>query len=123
MRAFLLACAIVLGAAAAAEACPDFTQWGESYQASGPQLYNRRDFNVVAGGENYIWDCPSIKPGTDRGAGYFTTAPDFTFDLSKMSGYQLVVSVVSLHFNFIGYKTFKQISYELFCEDNADNEE
>ncbi|HSG37439.1 MAG TPA: hypothetical protein VLA27_08390 [Paracoccaceae bacterium] len=95
MKSLLLAGGMILGAVVSAEACPDFNQWGESYQATGEQLYTRRDFNVVAGGENYIWDCPSIKPGTDQGAGYFPTAPDFTFELSKMAGYQLVISVVS----------------------------
>lgn len=52
-------------------------------------------FDVDAGGDNYIWDCPNVRPGTDRGAGYFTTRPDFTFRLSGMRGLQLVVSVIS----------------------------
>ena len=94
----------VLGAAAAvlflgtqgAEACPDYTQWGnEVYQASGAQLRTRQDFPVVAGGESYIFNCRGINPGTDRGAGYFTTQPDFSFELSGMEGLQLVISAVS----------------------------
>jgi hypothetical protein len=95
MRTLFLAGAVLLGSFGAAEACPDFNQWGESYEATAVNLYSRRNFGVVAGGENFIWDCPSIRPGTDRGAGYFPTAPDFTFELSKMAGYQLVISVVS----------------------------
>ncbi len=79
-----------------AAACPDYTIWGnESYEASAQQLRTRRDFNVVAGGSNYIWNCRGINPGTDRGAGYFTTQPDFSFDLRGMSGHTLVISVVS----------------------------
>ena len=38
----------------------------------------------------------------------------------KMSS--LVVSIVSLHFNFIGYQSFKQISDEIYREDNADDD-
>lgn len=79
-----------------AAACPDYTIWGnESYEASAQQLRTRRDFNVVAGGSNYIWNCRGINPGSDRGAGYFTTQPDFSFDLRGMSGHTLVISVVS----------------------------
>ncbi len=77
-------------------ACPDYTQWGtESYRATGSQLRQRQNFNVVAGGQNYIWNCRHINPQTDRGAGYFTTKPDFSFDLSGMNNVQLVISVVS----------------------------
>ncbi|WP_420858661.1 hypothetical protein [Marivivens marinus] len=95
MKRILVAIAMLVGFAATAQACPDFNQWGESYRATGQQLFQERRFNVVAGGSNYIWNCPNVRPGTDRGAGYFTTAPDFTFDLSGMGGYQLVISVVS----------------------------
>lgn len=80
----------------AAYACPDYTIWGaESYTATGGQLRSPQRFNVVAGGENYIWNCHGIIPGTDQGAGYFTTTPDFSFDLSGMNGLRLDISVVS----------------------------
>lgn len=95
MRKLLMAVAALIGLTVAAEACPDFNQWGDSYRASGSQLRQARSFDVVAGGENYIWNCPNVRPGTDQGAGYFTTAPDFTFELSGMNGLQLVISVVS----------------------------
>ncbi|EAR52288.1 hypothetical protein OG2516_02589 [Oceanicola granulosus HTCC2516] len=82
--------------AGAAVACPTFTLAGvEQYSATGPQLRRPAFFNVVAGGESYIWDCPGINPRTDRGAGYFTTQPDFSFHLQNMGGLRLVVSVVS----------------------------
>lgn len=95
MRLLLITLAAFLGLATAAVACPDYNQWGDTYSASGNDLRREARFNIVAGGENYIWDCRNVRPGTDRGAGYFTTAPDFTFDLSGMGGYRLVVSVVS----------------------------
>jgi len=88
--------ALVTLAANAVSACPDYSQWGrESYNASGNQLYQPQFFNVVAGGENYLQNCRHINPRTDRGPGYFTTAPDFTFDLRGMRGYELHISVVS----------------------------
>ena len=36
-----------------------------------------------------------IRPRTDRGRGYFTSTPDFTFRLWGLDGYSLVISVVS----------------------------
>ena len=97
MRMFLAALAAAFSfMAGTAQACPDFNQRAvEAYQASGPQLRQPAFFNVVAGGQNYIWNCPQIRPGTDQGAGYFPTQPDFSFDLSQMGGVQLVISVVS----------------------------
>ncbi|MCW1951108.1 MAG: hypothetical protein KIH44_007060 [Octadecabacter sp.] len=96
MRFLLIAVIGFFGFAGTAQACPDYRIWGnESYNANGAQLRRRQDFNVVAGGENYIWNCRGVNPGTDQGAGYFTTTPDFSFDLSNMGGLQLVISVVS----------------------------
>lgn len=95
-KRLLVAAFCLFGAPTVAVACPDYSIWGnESYEASGAQLRQRRDFSVVAGGENYIWNCRGINPGTDQGAGYFTTQPDFSFDLSGMNGLRLVISVVS----------------------------
>lgn len=92
----MLAAAIFASLSTAAAACPDYNMSaGESYSASGSDLYTLRTFDIVAGGENYIWDCSNIRPGTDTGAGYFPTAPDFSFGLSGMGRYQLVVSVIS----------------------------
>ena len=91
----LAACAFI-GTAGSALACPDFNAAPQvSYQASGQQLYTPRAFDVVAGGDNYIWDCPNVRPGTDTGAGYFPTAPDFSFQLSNMNPYRLELRVVS----------------------------
>ena len=96
MRVMLAACAAMGVTAGAAMACPDFNMAAnEAYQASGAQLRQPKGFSVVAGGEHYIWNCTHIQPGTDQGAGYFTAAPDFSFQLSGMSGLQLVISAVS----------------------------
>ena len=80
----------------AAQACPDYNiSANEIYEASGTQLYEARYFGVVAGGENYVWDCRNVTPQTDTGAGYFPSTPDFRFYLSGMGSYQLEISVVS----------------------------
>lgn len=95
MKRIVLVLFAWLGLTTAAVACPDYNQYGETYNASGQQLRTPRGFNVVAGGDQYIWNCPNVRPGTDRGAGYFTTPPDFTFNLSGMAGLKLVISVTS----------------------------
>jgi hypothetical protein len=92
----VLACLFAsVGFASAAAACPDFNQSGAGGSISGSQLRSGVAYNVTAGGDNYIWNCPNVRPGTDQGAGYFPTPPDFTFDLSGMSGHQLVIAVQS----------------------------
>ncbi|MEJ6398018.1 hypothetical protein [Yoonia sp. 208BN28-4] len=96
MKTLILAAVAAMGFGTTAFACPNFNAApAESYNASGSQLRQRRGFNVVAGGNNYIWNCPNVRPGTDTGAGYFPTAPDFSFNMSGMGGLRLVVSVVS----------------------------
>ncbi|SFR41776.1 hypothetical protein SAMN04488005_1690 [Yoonia tamlensis] len=96
MKSILMTAAAMLGFASAAVACPNFNATpAASYQATGQQLYQERTFDVIAGGENYIWNCSNVRPGTDTGAGYFTTAPDFSFQVSGMGRYQLVISMIS----------------------------
>jgi hypothetical protein len=96
MRSLFLATVASFGFGGAAQACPDFNLAAvEAYQASGSQLRQPKFFNVVAGGDNYIWDCPNVNPGTDQGAGYFTSQPDFSFTMSNMGGLRLVISAVS----------------------------
>ena len=96
MRVFCSAFLVSLGLSGAAAACPNFDlKAAEAYRADGQQLYTPRSFTVMAGGDNYIWNCSNVKPGTDTGAGYFPSAPDFSFDLSGMDRYTLDVSVVS----------------------------
>lgn len=88
--------AVVLGlAAGAAQACPDFNQSGPGAALNGAQLTSGVSYEVMAGGDNLVWNCSNVQPGTDQGAGYFTSRPDFTFQLSGMAGRQMVVSVTS----------------------------
>lgn len=87
MKSFFYAFLILVGSAGMAAASPDFNQSGPGGDISGAQMRSVVAFNVDAGGDNYIWDCPNVRPGTDRGAGYFTTRPDFTFRLWACGGF------------------------------------
>lgn len=78
-----------------ASACPDYRLSGEVYQLTGDQLWSPKMYNVRAGGSINIRDCPNVRPRTDQGRGFVVTRPDFTFNLSRMERYSLVVSVVS----------------------------
>lgn len=95
MRILIGATVAVLGLAGAAQACPDFNQSGPGASLSGPQMRKGVSYQVQAGGENYVWNCPNVRPGTDQGAGYFTSRPDFTFQFDRMGGHRLAISVVS----------------------------
>ncbi|MCF2903519.1 hypothetical protein L0666_00830 [Octadecabacter sp. CECT 8868] len=75
-----------------AQACPDYTLWGnEVYNSTGGQLFSPRQFNVVAGGDNNLQRC-GFASGVD---GFVITEPDFSFDLSGMNGYRIVIDVKS----------------------------
>ena len=77
-----------------AAACPDPTLMGENYSFSGQELYSAKEFFVVAGGENSLQSCGKRMRvvGTN---GYFTTPPDFSFDVTRLQKYDLHVSVTS----------------------------
>ena len=94
-KSLYLGAIVLFGWAHASIACPDQSIWGETYSFTGTQLQNGVSVDVVAGGENYIWDCRHIRPGTDQGAGYFTTKPDFTIELNRIQGYRLAISAIS----------------------------
>ena len=92
MKRFFITIAALLGFAGAAEACPDYTLWGaETYNLSGQQLFERQQFSITAGGESFLPNCGFSSNQT----GYFTTAPDFSLDLSGMGNYRVVIDVVS----------------------------
>lgn len=96
MKVFFAAALGVLMTAGAAWACPDYNLRAvEAYAASGSQMRQPKFFNVVAGGDNYVWNCPNVRPQTDQGAGFFPSQPDFSFQLSGMGRLQLVISAVS----------------------------
>ena len=94
-RTILAALVLLTGLSGTVWACPDYSLSGERYDATGRQLYSEKSFFVRAGGNNNIQYCSNVRPRTDRGRGYVTTAPDFTFYLTGMERYKLVISVVS----------------------------
>ncbi len=94
MKVFLAAALLAFLLPAAAHACPDISLFGDRYSFTGDQLYTAKRFSVRAGGENSIQAC-GIRPNTDRGAGYVTTAPDFSIQVTGMQRYTLVISTTS----------------------------
>ncbi len=95
MKRTISIAAVLMGFAGAAAACPDFNQSGPGANLSASQMRGGVSYQVQAGGNSLVWNCPNVTPGTDRGAGYFTSRPDITFQLSGMGGSRLAVSVVS----------------------------
>lgn len=94
----LLCAAFVAGVAVAspAAACPNYDLPAvAAYRASGDELYTQRSFPVTAGGDYDLSRCRNVRPQTDRGRGFVTANPDFSFELSGMGRYQLVISVIS----------------------------
>ncbi len=91
MRTIMGSLLFLLVWAGAAAACPDYTQYGATYHLSGDQLYSERVYNVRAGGPNNIANCGNVRPQTDRGPGFVTSPPDFSFNLSGMGRYRLVM--------------------------------
>jgi hypothetical protein len=91
MNRILATAAALIGFAGAAAACPDYTQYGQEYSASGSDLWAPQSFAITAGGGNMLTACGHNLGGE----GYFTSNPDFTFDLYGMRGYMLEVRVVS----------------------------
>jgi hypothetical protein len=86
----LVGATILTAISTAAAACPDYNQYGAEYSYSGADLYSSRQFSVVAGGDNNLQSC-----GFKNSPGYVMTAPDFSFDLYKMGGYDIEISVLS----------------------------
>lgn len=97
MRLFLITIIGFLGLAGAAQACPNWNlnpNYG-SYNVSVGQLRAGQQISLQAGGENYVWNCPNVNPQTDRGAGYFTSAPDVRIFANGIEGNRLVLQVRS----------------------------
>lgn len=74
-----------------AEACPDYHQWGSRVGVSGPQLRHGLSLGVVAGGDQRVDYC---LPG-GHGEGWAMARPDFTIDLDRMRGRDIVLEVRS----------------------------
>lgn len=95
MRAFLLSIGVLLLGSATVSACPDWTQSGDRFALTGDELFREQSFPVIAGGDTNVQGCGNVDPQTDKGAGYVMARPDFTFDLTGLSGYRLVAMVES----------------------------
>jgi len=95
MRLIIAVAAALAWFTGAAWACPDYSYTGATYHLTGNQLYTEQRYNVRAGGQYNILNCPNVRPRTDRGGGFVTQRPDFSFHLSGMGRYRLVISVVS----------------------------
>jgi len=95
MRLIIALAAAMAWFTGAAWACPDYSMSGATYHLTGAQLYTEQRYSVRAGGSINIQNCRNVNPQTDRGRGYVTQPPDFTFNLSGMGAYSLVISTVS----------------------------
>ena len=87
-----VATAAVLALAGTAAACPDKTQWGETYEATGAELYSAKGADVVAGGSNRLASCPiRAKNYSGRLPGYVASVPDFSIQVTQLGGYSLAI--------------------------------
>ncbi|WP_375550246.1 hypothetical protein [Rhodophyticola porphyridii] len=91
MRLFLASIFLFLSMGVAALACPAYQLAGGSFTYTGDQFYTPTTFGVQAGGDNSLANCGL---GT-LGSGNFRSAPDYSFDLSGMDSYRLVIDVDS----------------------------
>ena len=97
MRRLLITVLAFLGLAGAAQACPNWSltpNYG-AFNVSVGQLYSGQQLSLTAGGDNYVWNCPNVNPRTDRGAGYFTSAPDVRIFVNGIEGNRLTFEVRS----------------------------
>ncbi len=98
MKKLICSLLFLIGLTAAASACPDIRAYGETYKMTGKQLYSRKEFSVVAGGDSWISKCGNVRPTSesgDWGEGRVATRPDFSIELSGMSRYQLSIGALT----------------------------
>lgn len=93
MKCLSYALLILIGATSATFACPDQEQSGEREEFTGEELYTVVSFHVDAGGETDLAECDNVSIAGAEG--YVVDSPDYTFSLSEMDPYRLVVSVES----------------------------
>jgi len=96
MKTFF-ASAFMMLFATLANACPDYTQWGQSIQISGDELYSPRQYSVVAGGDNNLENC-KIRAANWSGplTGQVISAPDYSISVNGISGYDLEFRVIGI---------------------------
>lgn len=94
MKTIALSAALFLGATAVS-ACPSWDNNGRTARFTGSGLSGGgTNIEVAAGGTERLRGC-GINFGSDSGDGYVTRDPDFTFQISGLSGRQLVFSTYS----------------------------
>lgn len=92
VRAATLALMLSAGPALA---CPDYDYAArENYHVRGSWLDEPVGFYVIAGGRFALADCPKVTLPDDA-PGFFEDAPDFSFQLSEMTGRRLLLRVQS----------------------------
>lgn len=90
-RLFFASLALFCTMSVAAMACPTAQLAGASYSFTGDDLYAPKTFAAAAGGQNALGNCGL----GNLGSAYFNSAPSYTFDLSGMGEYRLVLDVDS----------------------------
>ncbi len=91
MRLFLASIFLFFSMGVAAMACPNYQLASGAFSYTGDTLYTPTTFGVQAGGPNALSNCGL----GGLGSGYFRSAPDYSFDLSGMDPYRLVIDVDS----------------------------
>ncbi len=93
-KRFVLAALAALFIGPAAQACPDYNLYGDTYELNGADLVGGQYVDLRAGGDQSITGC-GIRFGSDRGRGYVTRAPDFSIKLHGMGRYKIRFTVRS----------------------------
>jgi hypothetical protein len=83
MKSVALGAAVLIGAAGAAAACPNWQLNGrQSYYTNGQDLWSPNSYSVIAGGNQYLPNCGF------NNVGYVISQPDFEFVIDGLQGYQ-----------------------------------
>jgi len=94
MKAYLVGVSMsLLSVAALAGTCPDWRQNGEQRSFTSEDLYNKRTFNVTAGGSIRLSECDEV-PGT----GWVQEPPDLTLEFRNNAKKRM------LRFKLVGEK-------------------
>lgn len=83
MKLLVLA-AFAANSAMAANACPDYNEWGTRYSYSSDDLWTERRLSVVAGGSYNLSNCRSVP-----GRGYVISSPDISIAYRRTRDYTI----------------------------------
>lgn len=81
----------------AAMACPNYQLWGDQvFTTSGPDLWTPNYYNVIAGGDRNLYNCPiNWRNHSGRATGWVIEQPDFSITINQLAGYQLEFRIES----------------------------